>query len=88
MPEEATPEQIVAEAAPKPCNCIELTNKALIEHNTELGVRWQWLPNGSVITSVRIATEILTKKRGAKPMNILATFCPFCGQRYQQEALL
>jgi len=71
----------------KTCECIEETNKLLAEHNTELG--FHFLMNretGGVNQTVRLVTNIIEKKRGARPLAIVPTFCPFCGQRYAPEA--
>jgi len=64
------------------CNCVSLTNAALAEHNTELGTvtimseqRWS--------RRIGITTDIVEKKRGAKPVRIVATFCPLCGGPYE-----
>lgn len=68
------------------CNCIDLTNKALAKHNTELGLNFQWnRAAGAHTTTVAIETEVIEKKRGARPRRLLATHCPFCGTRYLPE---
>jgi hypothetical protein len=65
------------------CECIEQTDKLLAEHNTRLGLNFQWDRKTGVCTSsIAIQTEIVTKKRGARPMALLATFCPICSRRY------
>ena len=68
------------------CNCIELTNKALVEHNTELGLNFQInRETGSISTTIALSTVLVEQKRGARPVSILATFCPFCAERYVPE---
>jgi hypothetical protein len=69
------------------CDCIDLTNKALVEHNTEMGLDFHIdRETVRVNTSVSLTTRLIEKKRGARPISILATFCPFCGTRYLPEA--
>lgn len=67
------------------CNCIDLTDAALVEHNTELGTvtimseqRWS--------RRIAITTNVLVKQRGAKPVRIVAKFCPLCGVSYEEGA--
>lgn len=64
------------------CDCISLTDAALAEHNTELGTvtimgeqRWS--------RRIGITTAVLAKQRGAKPVRIVAKFCPLCGEPYE-----
>lgn len=65
------------------CNCIDLTNEALREHNCELSLAFEIdRQTGVIQTTVALHTTLLEKKRGARALNILASFCPFCGARY------
>lgn len=65
------------------CNCIALTNEALKAHNCELDLAFEINRKTGVIqTTVACHTVLLEKKRGAKALNILATYCPFCGTKY------
>lgn len=66
-----------------PCNCIELTNEALRPHNTELGLVFSM--TGQRPTTVGIETALIEKKRGARPVRLLATHCPFCGVPYEPQ---
>ncbi len=67
------------------CNCINMTDAALEEHNTELSTvtimseqRWS--------RRIGISTNVLTKQRGARPVRIVAKYCPLCGVSYEDEA--
>ena len=74
----------VANAAPEPCNCLDLTDEALKSHNTRLGWNLQVDPKtGATRQTIAIRTELVEKKRGAKPLCLIPTFCPICGQRYE-----
>lgn len=65
------------------CDCIALTNEALREHNTELGLSFHFSrTTGQVLSFVAIQTTLIEKRRGARPMALLPSHCPFCGARY------
>ncbi len=63
------------------CNCIDLTDAALSEHNTELGVV-HIMSEPSWSRRIAITTNVVEKRRGAKPVRIVAQFCPLCGVQY------
>lgn len=63
------------------CECIEVVNKELAEHNTQI-----LLPMFTVGDNVRrpfVETAKLDDKKRGKPLAMFATFCPFCGMRYE-----
>lgn len=67
------------------CDCITLTKEALVRQgsNTELGT--SILINrstGKARTVVEIATHKRDPKKREKPLGMVPTFCPFCGERY------
>lgn len=69
------------------CDCIALTNEALKEHNCQLDLAFEIdRETGVIQTTVACHTVLLEKKRGAKALNILASFCPFCGAKYGAAA--
>ena len=67
------------------CNCIDLTNAALSEHNTELGTVHIMHEQGWS-RRIAITTNVVEKRRGAKPVRIVAQYCPLCGEKYDQPA--
>lgn len=61
------------------CNCIDSVNELLKPHNSELVHTLGF--GGTPCRTVIQTSKIASKQRGqAKAM--LATFCPFCGERY------
>lgn len=67
------------------CDCIPLTNEALKAYNCELALSFEiGRHTGLITTTVALRTVLLEKKRGAKALNILASFCPFCGTPYDR----
>ena len=68
------------------CDCINQVNEQLRKCDTELDVTITYPPHVSV--RARVATYIPYKygtktKRGQKPAQMTATYCPFCGKKYE-----
>ena len=63
------------------CQCIDLTNAALSEHNTELATRII-MTEQTWSKRIEITTEVAEPRRGAKPVRIVARYCPLCGVSY------
>ena len=61
------------------CDCIMLTNKALKEHNTRLNV--PFILSGAQ-PRVLVSTMKHNAKSRVKPILLHATYCPFCGKKY------
>lgn len=61
------------------CDCIERVDAKLAEHNSKIELPWFGPQLPRLITMKKDA-----KIRG-KPVGIFATFCPFCGVKYQQK---
>ena len=69
------------------CNCIEETNKLLAEQGMNTRLQTMTLFNDSGIRqTVFLGTEVVEKKRGARPKSFIPTFCPFCGVAYEKES--
>ena len=65
------------------CDCIKLTNEALKAHNAKLDVTWELdRETGAVAEKIAIGTSLIEKKRGARPMQMIANYCAVCGARY------
>lgn len=62
------------------CSCIEDIDKKLAERNTRLAQTIIF--SKPAYATVTLVTEIIERKRGARPVVMLPTFCPFCGERY------
>lgn len=62
------------------CDCITTVNAALAERNTRLSTSFMLDRRLSTArVSLIVATEVVTKKRGAQATLAIPTFCPFCG---------
>lgn len=71
------------------CNCIDLVNDAMAEHNLELdlGLRVNWKTGKRLYPLPEICTRKIDKKKRGRTHVVLAHFCPFCGQKYDCEEL-
>ena len=63
------------------CDCIELTNKALAEKGTNTEIV-STLPLFGDIARVLISVAKIDEKKRGKPINLLPSYCPFCGEKY------
>ena len=55
------------------CRCIGLINESLKAHNTQLAVTFVIRPGGGVAAYPTVATELVEKRRGARPMAVAWT---------------
>jgi hypothetical protein len=60
------------------CNCISEINKLLKPYNTKISVDINF---GTGKTTPHIGTEKVDKKLKAGPQLVIATCCPFCGEK-------
>lgn len=71
------------------CNCIEEMQAKLKEtgRNTQLDIPIVWDRSGSLRTE-RVAIKVckLEESKREKPLPILPSYCPFCGEPYDLEA--
>jgi hypothetical protein len=61
------------------CNCIEKVNLHLAAFNTRLLTAW-FGPQGAML-----CTEKVDAKERGKKKEMFASFCPFCGARYEES---
>lgn len=70
----------------KMCNCIELVNKELKGYNTRLVIPISLNQHGlKAIEKVVCVTEKDNARDKRKAVKIFATYCPFCGKKYEEE---
>lgn len=63
------------------CNCIDKMDELLKPHGVALLTTILQAPYRVCIETYRPEA-----RRGKKPPRVLATFCPFCGERYEAKA--
>lgn len=68
------------------CDCMTTLDKKLAEggHNTKISRTFPFYGDAVGMTCT-IATQLIEKKRGAKPLSVLPTYCPFCGKKYRES---
>lgn len=64
------------------CNCIAEVNETLKQHNTMLVFTLFGNPSRVIVDTTQIESGRGKKKAAA----MIANFCPFCGERYEQAA--
>lgn len=67
------------------CDCIDVMDAKMAEHNTRLISTFMFPRDGSPsFSQVTLATEKLNTRNRTK-VSAIATFCPFCGVRYRPQ---
>jgi hypothetical protein len=69
------------------CRCREKTNEKLAEYNAQIAVGFTAsFEDGPVrkmgLAPPMIETEKLDKKKRGRPPILMASYCPFCGTKY------
>lgn len=65
------------------CDCLTKTEELLKPKNTRLGVAFIVTNENEMVVRPLILTEQIEKGRGkGKAVNMLPSFCPFCGTKY------
>lgn len=63
------------------CDCAKKADEKLAEHNTAIDWGWLIAPNGRTEHRLVIKTRKLNPKVRKPATLLVATFCPFCGQK-------
>lgn len=68
------------------CDCIERINGHLAADAANTKLKLSFVLDGPRVGMYPvIATDLIEKKRGARPMAIIPSFCPFCGIPYPRQ---
>ena len=67
------------------CDCMKLINDELAQYNTRI-IPVMALRDGTFhMAGVRIETEKIDSKKRGRPKRLVASYCPFCGKKYEDE---
>lgn len=65
------------------CKCVDIANRALREKNTQIE---PIISLGSKLEcSIGIRTSKVDKSKRGSAVVVMATFCPFCGQKLERD---
>lgn len=68
------------------CDCITVMDGKLREHNTKLSLTFSFSRTGGPsFTLPTIGTEKIETRKRVGPALAIASFCPFCGTKYETE---
>lgn len=63
------------------CECIEKMNVKLAEHNGRVARAVQITATLDLVTRTVVQTEKVDESKRKRIPTVVATFCPFCGER-------
>lgn len=69
------------------CGCRSRINAGLESRNARLASGFTVWPEGAMDLAPVFVTLEKINPRGKKPPTLLATFCPFCGEKYNLQQL-
>ena len=66
------------------CDCIKLFNEQLASRNTRIKIPISFGANKISSLPPMIVTEKVDERSRMKPVSLLASYCPFCGEKYPE----
>ena len=71
---------------PAKCDCMTKVNTSLKERNTRLSVSFLLTKDLSGMDCLpMLAVEKIDAKIRKRPISVIPTFCPFCGNKYPRK---
>lgn len=67
------------------CNCMQTIDTKLAESGANTKIQRTYTLGSSVSAFPTILTALVEKKRGAKAMAVIPTYCPWCGLNYKND---
>lgn len=67
------------------CECIRLINEQLEERNTHISRKIAYKDGELKVLGAVIETYKIDSKKRGKPFTLLASYCPFCGEKYDSD---
>lgn len=65
------------------CDCIKKFDEKLVEHNGRLAMAMQVTETLGLRARLLIATEKIDKTKRKPVPAVMASFCPFCGEKME-----
>lgn len=63
------------------CDCVKRFDDALAPHNGRIAMEIQVTKDMSLLARLCIATEKLDKSKRKPVPTVMASYCPFCGEK-------
>lgn len=67
------------------CDCMKQINDELAQYNTRLDPVMALRDGTLHMAGVRIETVKIDSKKRGRPKRLVASYCPFCGKKYDVE---
>ncbi len=67
------------------CNCVEEVNQRIKDKNVRIGVGLTLIENKRLSVVVLVAAEKIDKKKRGRVPSLIATYCPFCGKKWEED---
>lgn len=68
------------------CDCIKLVNEHLADRNTKVNRTIAYQQGELKVMGAIISTFKVDEKKRGKPVSLTAAYCPFCGEKYEEDA--
>ena len=65
------------------CDCLKQVNEGLVAHNGKVSTGFQITADMGIKMRILIATEKLDKAKRKPVPALTASFCPFCGEKFE-----
>ncbi len=68
------------------CDCVKNMDAHLKDHNAQLAFGFQTTKSMNLVSRLLVGTEKIDKTKRKPLPHVMASFCPFCGVKMNEEA--